>query len=199
MNTIDEALIALKKGEIIIVVDDQKRENEGDFIVLGQFATPENINFMAVHGRGLICTPISHNIAKKLQLAPMVELNTDSHQTAFTVSIDHKASTTGISAYERSATILALLDEQSSPSDFNRPGHVFPLIAKEGGVLERRGHTEASIDLAKLCDTPEVAVICEIMNDDGTMARLPELQLLAKKLDMKLITIEDLVAYMNAK
>ena len=197
MNTIEEALVALKNGEIIIVVDDENRENEGDFVVLGQFATPENINFMAVHGRGLICTPISLEIAQRLAFDPMVSHNTDAHHTAFTVSIDHKTTKTGISAFERSKTILALLNKTSVPSDFNRPGHVFPLIAKKGGVLERRGHTEASIELARLCGLPQVAVICEIMNEDGTMARMPQLEKIAHKFQMKFITIEDLVTYMK--
>lgn len=199
MNTITEAIDSLKNGNIIIVVDDEQRENEGDFIVLGQYATPENINFMAVHGRGLICTPISSAIAERLSLHSMVEQNTDYHQTAFTVSIDHKSAKTGISAFERSTTIMSLFDEKSIVDDFKRPGHVFPLLAKEGGVLERRGHTEASIDLAKLCDSAEVAVICEIMNDDGTMARLPELEIIAQQHQLKLISIEDLVQYIKQK
>lgn len=199
MNTIDEAILSLKKGEIIIVVDDENRENEGDFVVLGEHATPQNINFMAVHGRGLICTPISEKVATSLALTPMVERNTDAHQTAFTISIDHQSTTTGISAFERSATILAMLDKQSKPADFHRPGHVFPLIAKDGGVLKRRGHTEASIDLARLSNSQEVAVICEILKDDGTMARLPELEQIAEKHNMKLICIDHLVTYIQTK
>lgn len=198
MNTIDEAIVALKQGEIIIVVDDVNRENEGDFVVIGEYATPENINFMAVHGRGLICTPVSNEIAERLSLDPMVNKNTDSHQTAFTISIDHKSTTTGISAFERSYTILALLNNQAVATDFNRPGHVFPLIAKKGGVIERRGHTEAGVELAKLCGSKEVAVICEIMNEDGTMARIPQLEKIAEKFQMKFITIEDLVKYTEA-
>ena len=197
LDTIHEAIEALYNGEVIIVVDDENRENEGDFVVLGQYATPENINFMAVHGRGLICTPISTTIAEKLALHSMVENNTEYHQTAFTVSIDHKSVTTGISAFERSATILALLDEEARADDFKRPGHVFPLLAKAAGVVERQGHTEASIELAKLCHSPEVAVICEIMNDDGSMARLPELEVVAKKFNLKLISIEDLVTFVK--
>lgn len=197
MNTIEEAIIALKTGEIVIVVDDENRENEGDFVVLGEFATPENINFMAKHGRGLICTPISNEIAERLELESMVKHNSDLHQTAFTISIDHKTTKTGISAFERSYTILALLNPLSVASDFNRPGHVFPLVAKDGGILERRGHTEASVELAKLCSSKEVAVICEIMNDDGTMARMPQLEKIANKFQMKLISIEDLVKYME--
>jgi 3,4-dihydroxy 2-butanone 4-phosphate synthase / GTP cyclohydrolase II len=199
MNTIEEAISSLKNGEIIIVVDDENRENEGDFVVLGEHATPQNINFMAVHGRGLICTPVSENIAKSLMLTPMVERNTDIHETAFTISIDHKSTSTGISAFERSATILALLNQTTKPEDFQRPGHVFPLIAKQGGVLNRQGHTEASIDLARLCDSEEVAVICEILNDDGTMARLPELEQIAVRHNMKLICIEHLVEYIQTK
>ncbi|MEK3765945.1 3,4-dihydroxy-2-butanone-4-phosphate synthase [Solibacillus sp. FSL K6-4121] len=197
MNTIDEAIQALKNGEIIIVADDEHRENEGDFLVLGEFATPENINFMALHGRGLICTPISPAIAEKLCLHPMVQSNTDTYQTAFTISIDHIHTTTGISAFERSATILALLDPAAKPEHFHRPGHVFPLIAKQGGVIERRGHTEAGVDLAKLCGSMEAAVICEIMNEDGSMARMPQLEKLALKHQLKFITIEDLVQYIK--
>ena len=197
MNTIEEAIVSLKNGEIIIVVDDENRENEGDFVVLGHFATPENINFMAVHGRGLICTPISSEIAHRLALKPMVSHNTDAHQTAFTVSIDHKLTTTGISAFDRSKTMLALLDEKTVSKDFNRPGHVFPLIAKNGGILERRGHTEAGVELARLCGLSEVAVICEIMNEDGKMARMPELEKIAHKFQLKFITIESLVKYVK--
>ncbi|KAB2496232.1 bifunctional 3,4-dihydroxy-2-butanone-4-phosphate synthase/GTP cyclohydrolase II [Priestia endophytica] len=194
-NTIEEALEDLKKGKVVIVCDDEDRENEGDFIVLGEHATPENVNLMAVHGRGLICTPLSEKRAEELELSPMVSQNTDAHGTAFTVSIDHKTTTTGISAFERSETIQALLDKEAKPADFRRPGHVFPLIAKEGGVLRRAGHTEAAVDLAKLCGSQEVAVICEVMKEDGTMARVPDLIELAKKLDVKLITIKELIAY----
>lgn len=197
MNTIDEAIQALKNGEIIIVADDEDRENEGDFLVLGEFATPENINFMALHGRGLICTPISPAIAEKLSLHPMVQSNTDTYQTAFTISIDHINTTTGISAFERSETMLALLDPAAKPEHFHRPGHVFPLIAKQGGVIERRGHTEAGVDLAKLCGAKEAAVICEIMNEDGSMARMPQLERIARKHQLKFITIEDLVQYIK--
>lgn len=197
MNTIEEAIHALKNGEVIIVSDDENRENEGDFLVLGEFATPENINFMALYGRGLICTPISSAIAEKLSLHPMVQSNTDTYQTAFTISIDHIHTTTGISAFERSKTMLALLDPVTKPEHFHRPGHVFPLIAKQGGVLERRGHTEAGVDLAKLCGSNEVAVICEIMNEDGSMARMPQLEKIAQKHNLKFITIEDLVQYIK--
>lgn len=197
MNTVQEAIHALKNGEMIIVVDDENRENEGDFIMLGEHATPENINFMAMHGRGLICTPISTKIADKFALTPMVETNTDHHGTAFTVSIDYKTTTTGISAFERSETVTALLDATNRAEDFKRPGHIFPLIAKEGGVVVRRGHTEAAVDLAKLCHSSEVAVICEILNENGTMARLPQLEKLAEQWDMKLISIEQLTQYIT--
>ena len=198
MNTIEEAIQALKNGEIIIVSDDENRENEGDFLVLGEFATPENINFMALYGRGLICTPISSAIAERLSLNPMVQSNTDTYQTAFTISIDHIQTTTGISAFDRSKTMLALLDPQTKPEHFHRPGHVFPLIAKQGGVVERPGHTEAGVDLAKLCGSDEVAVICEIMNEDGSMARMPQLKKLSQKHNLKFITIEDLVQYIKS-
>lgn len=197
MQTVEEAVKALSNGGIIIVVDDENRENEGDFIVLGEHATPENINFMAMFGRGLICTPISEQIARRLNFHPMVEHNTDEHGTAFTISIDYKTTTTGISAFERSETILALLDDTATAADFKRPGHVFPLIAKDGGVLARRGHTEAGVELAKLCGSAEVAVICEILNDDGTMARLPELEVLAEKWHLPLISIEQLTHYVT--
>ena len=197
MHSIEEALQALKKGQIIIVVDDENRENEGDFVVLGEHATPANINFMATHGRGLICAPISEKIANRLNLHAMVSHNTDEHGTAFTISIDYKTTTTGISAFERSDTIRALCQDDTLPIDFNRPGHVFPLIAKSGGVLERRGHTEAGVDFAKLCGSAEVAVICEILNEDGTMARLPQLEAIAKQWQMPLVSIEQLTHYFN--
>ncbi|MFK9090471.1 bifunctional 3,4-dihydroxy-2-butanone-4-phosphate synthase/GTP cyclohydrolase II [Bacillus salipaludis] len=198
-NTIEEALTDLKEGKVIIVCDDEDRENEGDFIALAEHATPAVINLMATHGRGLICVPIEEELAQKLDLIPMVSKNTDPHGTAFTVSIDHKFSTTGISAFERSATILSLLDPESKASDFKRPGHIFPLIAKKGGVLRRTGHTEAAVDLARLCSARPAGVICEIMNEDGTMARVPELRKIADKLNVKLITIKDLIEYRNKK
>ncbi len=198
-NTINEAIEDLKNGKIIIVCDDEDRENEGDFIALAEKATPEVINFMVSNGRGLVCAPISKEIAEKLNLVPMVTQNTDPHGTAFTVSVDHKFSTTGISAYERSATILSLLDSASKPSDFKRPGHVFPLIAKKGGVLRRAGHTEAAVDLAILSGSKPAGVICEIMNEDGTMARVPQLKEMAEKFQLKLITIKDLMEYRNKK
>lgn len=195
MHSIEDAVHVLKNGGIIIVVDDENRENEGDFVMLGEHATPEAINFMATYGRGLICTPISESIAQRLNLHPMVECNTDAHGTAFTISIDYRTTTTGISAFERSDTILALCRQDTVPGDFKRPGHVFPLIAKNGGVLERRGHTEAGIDFAKICGSAQVAVICEILNVDGTMARLPQLEEIANNWQMPLVSIEQLTNY----
>lgn len=195
LNTIEEALHDLKSGKIVIVVDDENRENEGDLVVLAEFATPENINFMATFGRGLICTPIEEGLAKKLELPSMVENNTDNHQTAFTVSVDHIGTTTGISAYERSYTILQMINESAAPNHFRRPGHVFPLIAKANGVLERRGHTEAAVDLAKACGSYPAGVICEIMGDDGNMLRLDGLKDFAAEHALKIISIEDLVSY----
>lgn len=194
-SNIEEAIEDLKKGKIVIVCDDEDRENEGDFVVIGEYATPENINFMATYGRGLICVPISEEIANQFELYPMVTENTDTHGTAFTVSIDHHTSTTGISAFERSNTVLQLLNEEGSAKDFRRPGHMFPLIAKSGGVIERPGHTEAAVDLARLSGSKQVGVICEIMNEDGTMARVPELIHIAKKFQLKMITIKDLIEY----
>lgn len=194
-HPIDEALQDLKKGKMVIVCDDEDRENEGDLLGLAEFVTPEMINFMAKKGRGLICVPISVPIAEKLELHPMVDKNTDNHETAFTVSIDHVETTTGISAFERALTVQKILDQQSNANDFRRPGHIFPLIAKEGGVLRRAGHTEAAIDLARLTGSKEAGVICEIMKDDGTMARVDELQKMAEKYDLKMITIKDLIAY----
>lgn len=196
-NTIEEALEDLKNGKVIIVCDDEDRENEGDFIALAEKATPEVINLMATHGRGLICVPIEEELAQKLELMPMVTRNTDPHGTAFTVSIDHKNSTTGISAFERSDTILQMLNPESKAADFKRPGHIFPLIAKKGGVLKRSGHTEAAVDLAMLSGAEPAGVICEIMNEDGSMARVPQLIEIAQKLNVKLITIKDLIEYRN--
>jgi 3,4-dihydroxy 2-butanone 4-phosphate synthase / GTP cyclohydrolase II len=198
-NSIDEALEDLKNGKVIIVCDDEDRENEGDFIALAEKATPDVINFMVTHGRGLVCAPIAEEIAEKLDLFPMVTHNTDPHGTAFTVSVDHKFSKTGISAFERSATVLSLLDPDSKPSDLKRPGHVFPLIAKKGGVLRRAGHTEAAVDLAILSGSKPAGVICEIMNEDGTMARVPQLRQIAEELNLKMITIKDLIEYRNKK
>lgn len=195
LNTIEEALFELKSGKIVIVVDDENRENEGDLVVLAEHATPENINFMATFGRGLICTPITEERAKKLELPAMVVNNTDNHQTAFTVSVDHIDTTTGISAYERSVTILQMINEDAAPSHFRRPGHVFPLVAKANGVLERRGHTEAAVDLARACGSYPAGVICEIMGDDGEMLRLDGLLEFADQHGLKIISIEDLVSY----
>ncbi|CEG26529.1 3,4-dihydroxy-2-butanone 4-phosphate synthase/GTP cyclohydrolase II [Bacillus sp. B-jedd] len=196
-STIKEAIQDLQAGKVIIVCDDEGRENEGDFVSLAEQASPEVINFMATYGRGLICVPVSEELAIKLDLHPMVSQNTDTHGTAFTVSIDHKSSTTGISAFERSATIMGMLHPHARPEDFRRPGHVFPLVSKKGGVLERPGHTEAAVDLANLCGASPAGVICEIMNEDGSMARIPELDKVARRFGLKMITIEDLIAYKN--
>ncbi len=197
-NTIVEAIEELKMGKAIIVVDDKDRENEGDFVALAEKASPEIINFMIKEGRGLVCAPITIQRAKELELTQMVEKNTDKHGTAFTISIDNAESTTGISAYERSKTIQALIDPHSKSSDFRKPGHVFPLVAKEGGVLRRAGHTEATVDLAQLCDSYPAGVICEIINEDGTMARVPDLKIVAEKHDLKMITVADLIKYRRA-
>lgn len=198
-STIDEAIEDIKKGKMIIVVDDENRENEGDLIMAGELATYENLNFMAKMGRGLICTPVSGEIALDLGLHSMVSNNTDPHVTAFTVSVDHKSNTTGISIEDRLNTIKALCDSASKPSDFRRPGHIFPLIAKNGGVVERPGHTEAAVDLAKMAGLKPVGVIVEILNDDGTMARVPDLMEFSKKYDLKIITIEELIRYRKDK
>lgn len=195
LHAIEDAIEDLKQGKMIIVVDDDDRENEGDLLALAEFITPETINFMATYGRGLICTPISQELALKLELHPMVQHNTDNHQTAFTASIDHVDTTTGISAFERAFTIQKMMEPQAKNTDFRRPGHVFPLIAKENGVLERRGHTEATIDLAKLCHSIPAGVICEIMGDDGHMMRFEELTKYAAHHGLKIISIEALVAY----
>lgn len=199
LNTIEEALQDLKSGKCIIVVDDENRENEGDLVCLAEFATPENINFMATYGRGLICTPISEELAGKLNFHPMVLNNTDNHQTAFTVSIDHVETTTGISAFERSFTMQKVLDENAKPDDFRRPGHVFPLVAKPGGVIERQGHTEAAVDLAVACGSIPAGVICEIMANDGTMLRLDGLLDFALEHELKIVSIEELVRYRTQK
>lgn len=197
-NTIEEALEDIKEGKIVIVVDDEDRENEGDLLMSAECVTPEAINFMATYGRGLICMPIDEKKAKVLNLHPMVENNTDNHETAFTVSIDHIDTTTGISAYERAFTIQKVLKD-SNPLDFRRPGHIFPLIAKSGGVLKRVGHTEAAIDLSRLAGLEPAGVICEIMSKDGTMARTNELMEFAKKHNLKIITIADLVDYRRTR
>lgn len=197
LNTIEEAIEDIRNGKIIIVVDDEDRENEGDFLCAAEKVTPEIINFMATHGRGLICAPLTESRCKELELRTMVSNNTDHLETAFTVSVDLKGHgvTTGISAGDRAKTILALIDSETKAFDLARPGHIFPLIAKQGGVLRRTGHTEAAIDFARLAGFKPAGVICEIMNDDGTMARLPELVEVAKKFNLKLVSIEDLVAY----
>ncbi len=197
LNTIEEAIEDIRQGKVIIVVDDEGRENEGDFLAAAEKVTPEMINFMATHGRGLICAPLTENRCKELGLSPMVNNNTDPMQTAFTVSVDLRADnvTTGISASDRAATVLALANPNTKAHDLFRPGHIFPLIAKEGGVLRRTGHTEAAIDFARLAGFKPAGVIVEIMNEDGTMARLPQLVKVAKKFNLKLVSIEDLVAY----
>ncbi|AOZ91415.1 bifunctional 3,4-dihydroxy-2-butanone-4-phosphate synthase/GTP cyclohydrolase II [Paenibacillus crassostreae] len=198
-DPIEEAIYDLMRGKVVIVVDDEDRENEGDFIALAEKATPEVINFMITQGRGLVCVPITQERADELDLKPMVAKNTDNHGTAFTVSIDHKDTTTGISAYERSLTVKALLDPKATIEDFRRPGHMFPLIAKKGGVLRRSGHTEAAVDLARMCGSYPAAVICEIIKEDGTMARLPDLAKIAREQDLKLINIKELIHYRNEK
>lgn len=196
-NTVEEALEALRNGEIILVTDDEKRENEGDMICAAEFATTENVNFMAMHAKGLICMPMSSAICKKLHFPQMVELeeNTDNHCTAFTVSIDHVETTTGISAEERGFTARMVVDDSSKPEDFRRPGHMFPLMAKKNGVLERDGHTEATVDLMKLAGLKQCGLCCEIMRDDGTMMRASELQEKAKEWGMKFITIKSIQEY----
>jgi len=197
LNTIHEAIDDIRNGKIIIVVDDENRENEGDFLAAADKVTPEMINFMATHGRGLICAPLTENRCKELELNMMVRNNTDPLETAFTVSVDLRGNgvTTGISASDRAKTVQALINNDTKPFDLARPGHIFPLVAKEGGVLRRTGHTEAAIDFARLAGLQPAGVIVEIMNEDGTMARLPQLFKVAKKLDLKIVSIEDLVAY----
>ena len=197
LNTIEEAIEDIRQGKIIIVVDDEDRENEGDFLAATEKVTPEMINFMATHGRGLICAPLTESRCKELGLHVMVTNNTDPMETAFTVSVDLRGNgvTTGISAADRAKTILALVNQETKPHDLARPGHIFPLIAKQGGVLRRTGHTEAAIDFARLAGFKSAGVIVEIMNEDGTMARLPQLVEVAKKFDLKLVSIESLVAY----
>ncbi|HSQ88138.1 bifunctional 3,4-dihydroxy-2-butanone-4-phosphate synthase/GTP cyclohydrolase II [Romboutsia sp.] len=198
-NNIEDAIKDLKEGKMIIVIDDADRENEGDLLMAAEKVTPESINFMAKYARGLICMPVDAERLKKLDIHAMVKNNTDNHETAFTVSIDHIDTTTGISAYERALTIQKVLDDTQNPQDFRRPGHIFPLVAKEGGVLVRRGHTEAAVDLSKLAGLKPGGVICEIMNDDGTMARTPQLMEFAKLHNLKIITIDDLVEYIKQK
>ena len=197
LNNIADAIADVREGKVIIVVDDENRENEGDFLAAAEKATPEMINFMAMHGRGLICAPLTENRCQELGLGMMVENNTDPMETGFTVSVDlrGKGVTTGISAADRALTIQSLIKKDTKPFDLARPGHIFPLKAKEGGVLRRTGHTEAAIDFARLAGLEPAGVIVEIMNEDGTMARLPELLKVAKKFDIKIVSIEDLVAY----
>lgn len=194
-NTVEEAIQDIKEGKMIVVVDDEDRENEGDLLMAAEKVTPEAINFMATYGRGLICTPITRERLEELEIHQMVSRNTDNHETAFTVSIDAFETTTGISAFERAATIQKMLDPNASGKDFRRPGHVFPLQAKKGGVLERTGHTEAAVDLPRLAGLYPAGVICEIMSADGTMARTPELMDYVKEHNLKIITIADLIAY----
>lgn len=197
LSSIEEAISDIRDGKVIIVVDDEDRENEGDFLAAAEKVTPEMINFMATHGRGLICTPLTENRCKKLQLDMMVGNNTDPMETAFTISVDLRGNgvTTGISAADRAKTIQALANDDTKPHDLNRPGHIFPLKAKEGGVLRRTGHTEAAIDFARLAGLKPAGVIVEIMNEDGSMARLPQLVKVAERFNLKLVSIEDLVAY----
>ena len=197
LNTIEEAIEDIKQGKIVIVVDDENRENEGDFIAAAEKVTPEMINFMTQHGRGLLCAPLLEKRCKELGLDMMVENNTVLHHTQFTVSIDLKGEgcTTGISVFDRAKTIKALVKPQTKPEDFGRPGHIFPLRAKEGGVLRRTGHTEAAVDLARLAGLEPAGILIEILNEDGSMARLPQLVKVAEKHNLKIISIEDLVAY----
>ncbi|NBI05490.1 bifunctional 3,4-dihydroxy-2-butanone-4-phosphate synthase/GTP cyclohydrolase II [Senegalia massiliensis] len=194
-NTIEEAIEDIKAGKMIVVVDDENRENEGDLLMAAEKATAGEINFMAKYGRGLICTPMTKERVNELDIYPMVSVNTDPKETAFTVSVDSTETTTGISAEERAMTVQKLIDTTATSNDFNRPGHIFPLVAKEGGVLKRAGHTEAAVDLAKLANLYPAGVICEIMNEDGTMARVPELMEYVKEHNLKIITIADLIKY----
>lgn len=196
---IEEAIYDLMMGKVVIVVDDEDRENEGDFVALAEKATPDVINFMIKVGRGLVCAPITEERAAELDLPPMVARNTDYHGTAFTVSIDHVETTTGISASERSFTVKSLIDPKTRPQSFRRPGHIFPLIAKNGGVLRRAGHTEAAVDLARLCGSYPAAVICEVIKENGEMARVPDLMEIAREHELKVITIRDLIEYRNHK
>lgn len=197
-DSIEDALADLKAGKLIMVSDDENRENEGDLICAAEFATPENVNFMATHAKGLICMPLSSEIAHSLDFPPMVGENTDNHETAFTVSVDHISTSTGISAYDRSATALAVADPSARPSDFRRPGHMFPLIAKARGVFERQGHTEATVDLCRIAGLQEAGLCCEIMSADGHMARLPELAKLQKEWGLHFISIAQIIKYRKA-
>lgn len=197
IHSIEDALADLMEGRAVIVVDDEDRENEGDFIAVADRVTAETVNFMITHGRGLLCAPITEQRARELKLGPMVRRNTDAHGTAFTVSVDHVSTTTGISAPDRAATVRELCNPSATSDDFRRPGHMFPLVAKPGGVLERMGHTEAAVDLALLCGAYPVGLICEIVKRDGTMARLGDLAQTAAEHDLKLITIQDLAAHIR--
>ena len=197
-NDIEDAVADIRAGKIIIVIDDEDRENEGDLVMAAEKVTGEAINFMATYGKGLICTPMEEEILKELQINSMVENNTDNHETAFTVSVDYKDTTTGISAYERALTISKLLENGVKPEDFRRPGHVFPLAAKKNGVLERTGHTEAAVDLAKLAGLKSAGVICEVMKEDGHMARTEDLIKMAKEHNLKIITVKSLLEYRKA-
>lgn len=198
LHTVEEAIEDIRNGKCIVVVDNEDRENEGDVICAAEFATTENVNFMATYAKGLICMPMSREIVKKLDLPQMVTENTDNHCTAFTVSIDHISTTTGISAYERGITAVKCTEEDAKPSDFRRPGHMFPLLAKDNGVLERDGHTEATVDIVRLAGLKPVGLCCEIMNADGTMSRFEDLQKFAKEHDLKMISIEELIKYRKA-
>lgn len=194
-NSIEEAVEAIRQGEMIVVVDDEDRENEGDLLMAAGLVTPESVNFMATHGKGMICVPLTEERARQLDLNLMVERNTESMKTAFTVTVDHKSSTTGISAFERANTIRELTNPDTGGGDFLRPGHIFPLIARDGGVMKRSGHTEAAVDLARMAGLYPAGVICEIMNDDGTMARVSQLMEFVNKHNLKIITIADLIKY----
>ena len=194
-DTIADAINDLKYGKVVIVCDDENRENEGDFVALAELTTPEVVNFMITHGRGLVCMPVSVEYAEKLNLTPMVNKNTDNLNTAFTISVDHITNSTGISAFDRATTITKIIDPKSVINDFRRPGHIFPLIAIKNGVLGRLGHTEATVDLAKMCNSKPAGIICEIMNTDGTMARVNDLFKIATRFGLKIITIKDLVIY----
>lgn len=199
-DTIEQAIQAYRNGEMVVVVDDKERENEGDFIMAAEKVTPEHINFMATHGRGLICVSLTEEHAQQLHLEPMEQQNTALHNTHFTVSVDYRhGTTTGISAFDRSKTVQALVEPDAKPQDFARPGHIFPIIARQGGILQRAGHTEASVDLAKLAGLEPTGVLCEIMSEDGSMARLPELEKLAEKFGIPLIKIDDLIEYRRHK
>ena len=198
-KAIEQALQDLRDGKIILVVDDPDRENEGDFICAAEFATTENINFMATHGKGLICMPMAEEFVRKLQIPQMVRTNTDNHETAFTISIDHASTSTGISAKERSVTAMACVQDDAQPGDFRRPGHMFPLLAKPNGVLERDGHTEATVDLCRLAGLREIGLCCEIMRDDGTMARLPDLTEFVRAHNLRFMTIASLIEYRRTR